>query len=162
MAVSDDIVATYRGPARVMRRLLSGDRHEARALAYLIAALALAFVAQWPALARAAHLQPEVVLTQRMVAALLAALAAVPACYAIAAAGHLLARALGGRGDFFGARMALFWAMLAVAPVVLLHGLVRAFIGPGLQASLSGIVVFAVFMWFWIAGMIVAEGGAGA
>src|SRR5690606_33420050 len=52
MAVTDDILATYRGPGRVARRLLSGERHEARALAYLLAGLIVAYVALWPVLAR--------------------------------------------------------------------------------------------------------------
>lgn len=153
MAVTDDIVATYRGPRAVMRRLLRGERHEARALAYLLAALVVSFIAQWPALSRAAHLQPEVPLAQRMVAAFLAVLAAIPAFYLLAALGHLAARAFGGAGDFFSARIALFWALLAVTPLMLLHGLVRAFLGQGPQATLTGVVVFAVFLWFWIAGL---------
>ena len=71
MAVTDDIVATYRGPGTVMRRLLGGERHEARVLAYLLAALIVIFVAQWPGQARAAFLDPSVPMTQRMVAGFL-------------------------------------------------------------------------------------------
>ncbi len=157
MAVTDDIVATYRGPRAVMRRLLAGERHEARALAYLLAALIVIFIAQWPAMSRAAFLEPDVPLTQRMVAAFLAVLAAIPAFYLLAGAGHLAARAAGGRGDFFGARIALFWALLAVTPMMLLQGLVAAFIGPGSALTATGVVVFAVFLWFWFAGLRVAD-----
>ena len=161
MAVTDDIVATYRGPRAVMRRLLQGERHEARALTYLIAALLVIFVAQWPRLSRAAHFAPDVPLTQHMVGTFLAVLAMTPAFYLLAALGHLAARALGGRGDFFGARIVLFWALLAVTPLMLLHGMVAGFIGPGVQATLVGLVVFVVFLWFWLSGLRVAEFGGG-
>lgn len=161
MAVTDDIVATYRGPSAVMRRLLQGERHEARALTYLIVALVVIYIAQWPGLSRAAHFAPEVPLVQRMVAAFLAVLAMIPAFYMLAAFGHLVARALGGRGNFFGARIALFWALLAVTPLMLLHGMVAGFIGPGVQATLVGVIVFAVFLWFWLSGLRASEFGGG-
>lgn len=161
MAVTDDIVATYRGPGAVMRRLLTGERHEARALTYLVAALVVIYVAQWPGLSRAAHFEPDVPLVQRMVASFLAVLAMIPAFYLLAALGHLAARLLGGQGDFFGARIALFWALLAVTPLMLLQGMVAGFIGPGVQATLVGVIVFAVFLWFWVSGLRVAEFGGG-
>lgn len=159
MSVTDDIVATYRGPKPVVRRLLAGNAHEARALAYLLSALAVIYIAQWPGLSRDAHLDPSVPLTQRMVAALLAVLATIPVFYLLAALGHVAARALGGRGSFFGSRIALFWALLAVTPLMLFQGLVAAFVGPGAGMTLTGVVVFAAFLWFWIAGLSVAEFG---
>lgn len=159
MAVTDDIVATYRGPGAVMRRLLTGERHEARALAYLIAALTVIYVSQWPGLSRDAFLDPSVPMTQRMVAALLAVLATIPAFYLLAALGHLGASAFGGKGSYFDARIALFWALLAVAPLMLLQGLVAGFVGPGAGLTLLGVLVFAVFLWFWITGLRAAEFG---
>src|SRR6056297_3607009 len=56
MSVSREIVATYRGPGRVIRRLLSDGAHEGRALAILMGACLIVFVAQWPRLSREAHL----------------------------------------------------------------------------------------------------------
>ena len=50
MSLTTDIVATYRGPRRVIRRLLEGGEQEARALMFLIVACVLIFVAQWPRL----------------------------------------------------------------------------------------------------------------
>ena len=157
MAVTDDILATYRGPRAVVTRLLQGERHEARALAYLLAAVIVIHIAQWPGMARAAFLQPDVPLSQRMVAALLAVLAAVPVLYGLAAVSHLVARAIGGRGSYFAARIALFWALLATTPLMLFQGMVAAFSGPGPQLTLVGLLVFGVFLWFWISGLRVAE-----
>ena len=57
MPVTADIGATYRGPGRVMTRLLAAGPREDRALVYLIGFCGLAFVAQLPALARKAHLE---------------------------------------------------------------------------------------------------------
>lgn len=153
MAVTDDILATYRSPKAVYARLLAQPVREDRALSYLIAALIVIFVAQWPGLSRAAHFQPEVPMTQRMVAAFLASLAAVPVMYLLAAAGHHVARALGGQGAYFGARIALFWALLAASPLMLLQGLITGFIGQGPGLTVTRVVVFAVFMWFWATGL---------
>lgn len=157
MAVTDDILATYRAPRAVVTRLLTGERHEARALAYLLAAVIVIHIAQWPGMARAAFVQPDVPLSQRMFAAFLAVLAAVPVLYGLAAVSHLVARALGGRGSYFAARIALFWALLATTPLMLFQGMVSAFSGPGPALDLTGFVVFAVFLWFWGSGLRVAE-----
>ena len=99
MAVTDQIIATYRAPGRVMREVLAGERHEARALAYLLAAVIVIHIAQWPGMSRAAFLQPEVPMAQRMMAAFLAVLAAIPLFYGLAALSHLVLRAFGGRGS---------------------------------------------------------------
>lgn len=59
MAVTRDIVATYRGPGRVVARLLAMGQREDRALAFVMGFCVIAFVAQMPALARQAHLTGE-------------------------------------------------------------------------------------------------------
>lgn len=163
MAVTDDIVATYRGPTAVVRRIVAGERHEARALAYLLAALIVAYVALWPALSRADVLAgpdgPPMV--QRMMAAFLGVLALLPVFYLIAALSRIVAGMFGGRGSFFSARIVLFWALLAATPLMLLRGLVAGFIGPGLPLSVVSGATFAVFLWFWLSGLRVAEFGGG-
>jgi len=83
--------------------------------------------------------------------------AMVPFFYLLAALAHFLARVLGGRGDFYRARVALVWALLAAAPLMLLQGLVAGFIGQGPQALAVSLAVFAAFTLIWGAGMRVAE-----
>lgn len=157
MAVTADIVATYRGPGRVMRRLLAMGPREDRALAMLMAACAVVFVAQMPAQARAAHLTGQA-LDMLLGATLMAWLIIAPLLfYGIAALSHLVARAMGGAGDWFGARLALFWALLAMAPLTLLHGLVAGFIGPGPALTGIGAIWLAVFVWFWLTCLAQAE-----
>ena len=157
MPVSTDIVATYRGPGRVVRRLLAMGQREDRALVMVMAFCILAFVAQMPALARKAHLEGTD-LNPLMGGALLGSVFILPlVLYLLAGLSHVVARVLGGQGDWFGARLALFWALLASSPLVLLHGMVAGFIGPGPALQGVGILWLAVFLWFWISGLRQAE-----
>ena len=55
MAATRDIVASYRNPAAVVRRLLGQGPREDRNLVYLMVACLIFFVAQTPRLAREAH-----------------------------------------------------------------------------------------------------------
>src|SRR3990167_11439417 len=108
----------------------------------------LLFVVQWPSLSRAAFLDPSVPLDARMGGALMGCLFLVPLfAYALAALSHWIAKALGGQGSGYGARVALFWALLAVSPAVLFQGLIAGFIGPGAGlAAVGGIVGVGFFL----------------
>ncbi|MGR3584039.1 MAG: YIP1 family protein [Pseudooceanicola nanhaiensis] len=157
MSALTDIAATYRGPGGVLRRLLARGQREDRALAILMAGCALVFVAQWPRLAREAHLTGQD-LNPLLGASLLGWIIIMPlVLYLLAGVAHIIARVLGGRGSFYGARLALFWALLAASPLLLLHGLVAGFIGPGPQLVLVGALWCAVFLWFWLGGMVAVE-----
>ncbi|WP_104016914.1 YIP1 family protein [Roseovarius nitratireducens] len=157
MPVTRDIIATYRGPRRVVRRLLEMGPREDRALVMLIAACVLVFVAQWPRLAREAHLT-EQELNPLLGGALLAWVFIAPLLlYALALLSHGAARLIGGRGTAYGARLALFWAFLAASPLILLHGLVAGFVGPGPGLQGVGLIWCGVFLWFWISGLREAE-----
>ncbi len=159
MSVSREIVATYRGPGRVVRRLLGAAPNEGRALAILMAACVVVFVAQWPRLSREAHLTDQE-LNPLLGGALLGWVFIAPLFfYLLAWVSHLLSKLAGGRGTGYGARVALFWAFLAGSPILLLWGLVAGFIGAGPGLNLVGIVWIAVFLWFWIAGLREAEWG---
>jgi len=157
MPVSSDIIATYRGPGRVMRRLLAMGPREDRALVILMAACAIVFVAQLPRLSRQAHLTGQD-LNMMMGGTLLAWLIFAPLLfYILAALSHLAAKLLGGQGDGYGARLALFWSLLAASPLLLLHGLTAGFVGPGPALQVVGFVWLAVFVWFWITSLKTAE-----
>jgi hypothetical protein len=153
MSVMRDIAASYRGPRRVIRRLRAMGPREDRLLAVLMAGCALVFVAQWPRLAREAHLTGQE-LNPILGGSLLAWLFIMPlVLYALAFLSWLVMRVLGGRGSGFDTRLALFWALLASAPLVLLNGLMAGFAGPGPGLSLVGIAWLGVFCWFWLSGM---------
>ncbi|MDF3413832.1 YIP1 family protein [Sulfitobacter sp. M57] len=152
MPATRDIVATYRGPGKVVRRLLGEGVREDRALIYLMIGCLMVFVAQTPRLARQAFETGEN-LQMLMGASLMAWLFIAPLLlYAIGALTHLVARVLRARITSYGARLALFWALLASSPLVLLWGLTAGFIGQGIQLTAVGFVWFALFVWFWFAG----------
>lgn len=158
MSVVREIARSWRAPGAVMRRQLAGGVREDRALVTLMAACLLLFVAQWPRLSRAAFEAPEVPLEARLAGALMAMLfVAPPLFFVLAAASHLIARAFGARGSFGAARMALFWALLAVSPGALFQGLVAGFVGPGPAATGTGLAVLAAFVAIWAACLRVAE-----
>ena len=157
MSLSREILATYRGPGKVVARLLSQGPREDRALMLVMAACALFFIAQMPALSRQAHLE-ETELNPLLGGALLAWLVLAPLLfYLVAFLSLLVAKLFGGKGSAYGARLALFWALLAATPLVLLNGLVAGLMGPGLQLTLVGLVWFAVFLWFWLSGLAAAQ-----
>ncbi len=157
MSVTTDIVGSWRHPRRVIRRHLDRPPSEPFAFSLLVVFLVLVFIAQWPRLSRDASLPPEVPLLPAMLATGLALLAAIPFLYGVAAVSHLVARAFGGAGDFHGARLALFLALLGAVPVMLLQGLTVGFLGQGVQALTVGIVALIVFVTLWISMLIEAE-----
>ncbi|MPL99014.1 hypothetical protein SDC9_45226 [bioreactor metagenome] len=161
MAAVDDILRSYRAPRAVVRGHLARTRSEPRALTLLLAALVVIFVGQWPRLSRLSFEQPDQPMAVLLVGTAIALLATVPVFYALAALAHLVARLFGAKGSWYGARIALFWALLAVSPLMLLQGLVAGFLGQGVQLSLISGLVFVAFLAIWGAGMRVAEFEAG-
>ncbi len=156
MAATRDIVASYRNPAAVVRRLLGQGTREDRNLIYLMVACLIFFVAQTPRLAREAYIDGTE-LNMLLGATLMAWLFIAPLVfYALAAVTHLILKLLRGRPTAYGTRLALFWALLASSPLVLLHGLTAGFVGPGIELQIVGLVWFCVFLWFWISGLLVS------
>ncbi len=163
MPVVRDILAVWGAPRRAIRARLAEGPREDRALAVLMGAAGLSFVAQWPGLARAAHLDPSIPLDARLGGALMATLFILPlVAYALAAAAHLAARLFGGRGSHHGARLALFWAMLAASPLTLLAGAVAGLSGPGPAAVAAGGLAAAATVALWLVMLAEAERGAPA
>lgn len=164
MPVTTDMVRTWRAPRAVMRNLLDHGRREDRAIAYLLIACFLIFVAQWPRLSRiSGGFEPspwpeDVNFEGMMTYSFYALLIILPlALYAVAALLRIIARLLGGQGSWYSARLALFWSLLASTPLLLLHGLVRGFIGPGPEATLVGGLWCAAFAVILVQSMREAE-----
>lgn len=161
MGVMGDIVAFWRAPRATFRARRAEGVREDRAFAALVAASGLAFVAQWPGLARAAHLDPAVPLDARLGGALMGSIFLLPLCaYGVAALSHLAARMLGGRGDGYGARLALFWAFLSASPLMLMGGALAGLAGPGPVTTVAGLLVFAAFAGLWLTLLHESETGA--
>lgn len=153
MSVTDDILRSYRAPREVLRRRIAGAGED-RALALLMAACLVMFVAQWPYLARLAFEDRSVPLEARLAGALMGWLFIVPlAAYAVAAVTCVLARLAGSPITGFGARMALFWALLAASPLWLLNGLVAGLVGPGPALTMAASAAGLAFLVIWGAGL---------
>lgn len=158
MPVTTDIVATYRGPRRVVRRLLDMGPREDRAFILLIAACVILFVAQAPWQARLAHFDSSVPVEARLYWSGFFWVLIMPLVfYLVAFLTHGVARLLGATGTGFGARIALFWALLAASPISLLSGLLAGFVGAGVGLKLVGLLWVGVFGWFWLSGLYEAE-----
>lgn len=159
MSVTLRMLSSWRQPRATMRAILSAGKRDDRALVTLMAAALIIFVAQWPDLARKAYFDPSIPLEGRLSAAMMSMMFMLPLlAYAVAAILHLVMKPFGGRGSHYSARMALFWSMLCVSPLMLLQGLLLGFVGPSLGVNVMGAVVFAGFLYQWINAVIVAEG----
>jgi len=159
MALTRDIAESWRNPGQVMRRLLAGGLREDRALAMLMGACGLMFLARWPMLARAAHLDPSVPMNARLGGALLGLMFLAPLVfYVIAGASRLILRVFGGRMGGFAARLALFWALLASTPAMLVQGLAEGLAGPGAVSMIVGLAGLALFLFLWAGNLRAALG----
>lgn len=153
MSITRDILATYRGPGQVVSRRLAMGVREDRGLAVLMAACVTIFIAQWPRLAREAHLQ-GLELNMLLGGQLLVWIFIMPlAFYVLAILIQMIMRVFGRKIDGFSCRFALFWALLAIAPISLFRGLVGGFIGPGVAYDTIGLVSILMFTWFWVSGL---------
>lgn len=158
MAVTLDILESWRRPRVVMRRKLAEGLSEGRSLAVLMGACALIFVSQWPRLSREAYLDPSVPLEGRLGGTLFAMIFVAPLMfYVLATVSQGLGRLFGLRGAGIAVRFALFWALLVVSPAMLLHGLLSGFLGPVPAVSAVGAGVLAAFVYIWVANMIEAQ-----
>lgn len=147
------MIRTWRQPRVVMRSLLAMGQREDRAIAYLMAACLIIFVAQWPRLSRraAGFEVPEGVdvpeLSQLMAYEFLAWIMIWPlVMYVLGAFLHMVAMLFGGKGTWYTARLALFWTLLATTPALLLHGLMAGFNGPGPGTDLVGAIWIGAFV----------------
>ncbi len=159
MSITSDMVATYRGPRKVIARLLAMGVREDRALVILMAGCVVVFIAQWPRLAREAHVTGQE-LNPLLGGALLGWIFIAPlAFYLIAFISHIVLRLFGRKISGYAARIALFWSFFAATPLILLHGLIAGFIGAGVGLNVIGAIWFGLFLWFWTSGLVQAAKG---
>jgi Yip1 domain len=159
VTVSTELVTTWRAPRAALRRHLARGVSEPFAFTLLLVFLVLAFIGQWPVAAREAFLADEPSAAPRILARAFAVLASMPLWYGLAALSHLVARAFGGRGSWYGARIALFWALATVGPLMLLQGLVAGMIGPSPGLWVISIGAGLGFLYLWLTMLHEAERG---
>lgn len=158
MAVSTDIVRTWRGPRTVVRGLLAQGVREDRALVFLMTGLVIVWLSNLPVLQRGAVLTGSDLRRDAIYAFFGLVMLAPLIFYLLAFLGRLLALAAGRPVSGYGSRLALFWAWLAASPAVLLYGLLAGLNGPAEPGTrLVGALWLAAFAWFWIAGLAAAS-----
>ena len=114
------------------------------------------FIAQWPVAVRAARFDPSIPLEAQLGGALLACVFFLPLiAYGVALISHGVMR-LFRRGTAYGARLALFWAFLAVSPVMVIQGMLTGFLGHSLAVTLVQIIAGVGFLWMWFQMLIEA------
>ncbi|MDD9921004.1 MAG: YIP1 family protein [Boseongicola sp.] len=154
MSVAQDIVRTYRAPKSTLRKRIGDTEREDRALAVLMGACVIMFVAQWPRLSREAHLNETITFDSLLAGALFGWVLMAPLLfYVLAWISHMMLKVLGSPASGYEARMALFWALLAATPLWLLTGLVAGFIGSGPALTITGVLALAAFAIFWLMGL---------
>ena len=131
---------------------LDAPKSEARLLAYVYVASFLGFVASIPEVAALAA-KTEATLVQLMFGRLFSALFFAPLFfYMIAGISHFLLLRFGGKGTYYDARLALFWALLVATPLLLVLAILRAFLPPVTPVDLPMLISafgFIGFSWIW-------------
>lgn len=160
MSVTADIVRTWTAPRAVYRRLLAMGQREDRAIACLMAACFLVFIAQWPRLVRLSQGidlpvgTPVAELDRLMSYEFMGWVMVWPlAMYAIAGLVVGVMRLTGSAITGYGGRLALFWALLATTPAMLFYGLLRGLNGDVIATKIAGAVWIGALLVFWITGL---------
>jgi len=158
MSIALDIVRTYRAPRDVqMRQMRAGENSEGRALAVLMGACFLLFVATLPNLSRQAYFDPSIPFQGRMAGSFFAWLLMMPLVfYALSIVIVLLLKLFRISAPGHHVRMAIFWALLASSPLWLLSGLAAGFAGETPGTALSGLAAIGAFCVFTIFGLVAA------
>lgn len=145
----------YRRPARVVRSLYTMGQREDLAIAWLMIGCLLAAVAGMPIAQR------DVVMNggdiqQRIIYLLFSSLLLLPLVfYLLAGIAFAVIKPFRSAITGYGARLALFWGWLALAPLMLFYGLLAGINGPDHPGTvLVQWVGVAVALWFWISGLI--------
>lgn len=143
------VFASWWAPRRVYRSL--ADMSEPSMLAVLLGAMGLFFLAQIPGHRRAAILDPSIPMDARLGGAIVGVMCLMPLlAYAVAALAALTSR---GRLSAPDSRLALFWALLAVAPAMLLEGITQGYLGDAPGLRLVQAIAGLGFLWIWFSGV---------
>ena len=157
MSVSRDILRSWRAPRQVVGAILSRGPREDLAIVFLMIGCGLIFLAQWPRLIAAAQADPEVPVQAMLGGALMGWMFIAPLVfYGIAAVIRLVMLGVGVRASWYAVRLALFWTVLAVSPLWLLHGAVIFVAGPGPVTAVAGALALAAFFWILAGGLSAA------
>jgi hypothetical protein len=150
--IAPRVLQSWWAPREVVRGL--SDMPERVKLVVLMTAMLIFLIAQGPQNARLAQIDPEIPFDARMGGSLLAVMFLMPLlAFGLASLLAGLARLTPWRLAAEDSRLALFWALLAVAPAMLLTGLVSGLIGQGVALTICQFVTGIGFLTIWGAGI---------
>lgn len=154
------ILAAWPDFRGAMAEQLAAPKAESRALSYVYVASILGFIAGLPEVVRQAEIS-DLPLMGLVIGRLFSALFFAPLfLYGVAAVSHLIAARFGGQGSYYDARLALFWALLVAAPLLLAVAALQAVLAAGPAygaASYLSLAGFAGFVWIWASCLAQAE-----
>jgi len=154
-----DIVETWIRPAQVVRRKLAAGLREEKLLAYVIFAAMIALMVRIPALVSEQQAATEPKPLDALVAgSIVAYLLFGPLfLYLLAALSHMVARLARGKGSWQGARLALFWSLLALQPLVALSAFLVGLAPWGWVARVAPWALAGGFVWVWLSALAAVE-----
>ena len=161
MSTVADVLAFHLHPRKVVRRRLVETTGEGQALLYLMVACILFFVAQLPELVRVDLRSTNDVPFNGVAAGRFVggAIFAPLAFYLISAIVTVFLRVVGVKVEWLDSRIALFWALLAIAPAALVLGMLRGLTDSDAVILPATRVVGSGFLMFWFIGLYEAPKG---
>lgn len=155
MSAIRDVLVGYLCPKKIARKRLAETASEGQALGYLISACLLLYIAQIPEMVRddmtAVSEHPLVGIAAGRLLGI--AVFAPLLFYALAGLAGLALRMGSNRVSWMRSRIALFWALLAVAPVAMALGILRGLTDAQFVLLPASIAVAGLFLLFWISGL---------
>ena len=158
MSAVSRVLLTYRSPSTAFELMYERPTNESTSLGYLMGACLLTYIAQWPYLARQAHLD-GVDLQTSLAASLLAWLLIAPLLlYTLALFVYFFHKVLGGGKSSAQVRMGLFWSFFAASPLMMLLGIVKGFLGSGTAENIVGFAWLVMLAYFIFSAVTRAQG----
>ena len=149
MSLLGNIIRSYRRPQAVITEFMANGAREDRALGFLAGGCVVAFIAQWPRLARQSYIEGQA-LDMLMGGALYAWIFMAPLLfYILAGLVQFVGYLLGSKRSGAQTRTVIFWAFLATAPLLLIVGV----IGASAMKTFVEVIWLASFIWFVVAGL---------
>ena len=153
MSLLGNIIRSYRRPQAVITEFMANGAREDRALGFLAGGCVIAFIAQWPRLARQSYIEGQA-LDMLMGGALYAWIFLAPLLfYILAGLVQFVGYLLGSKRSGAQTRTVIFWAFLATAPLLLIVGVIGGFIGASAMKTFVEVIWLASFIWFVVAGL---------
>lgn len=153
------ILAAWRDLGGSINARLAARPRDAELLVWGLVAALIGFVAGLPdALRQASSAADRDMATGLLATRLFGAVFVMPLfLFCLSGLSHALARLAGGKGSYWAARVALFWAVLVSLPLVLVNGFAAAW-APARVISVISVLTFVAFLWVWARFLAEVEG----